>query len=59
MDRLLFALGLSLLLACAMEVCTPQEDAQPVFFSLLFPQLMPLDGDAGEFWLFAEGVTAL
>lgn len=51
MDRFLFALGLAALLAVApLWDAWRHEDAQPVFFRMLFPQLMP-EG------LFADWLT--
>ena len=44
MDRLFVLLGLLALLALVPARCGT-EDAQPVFFSLLFPELMPEVGD--------------
>lgn len=41
MDRLFVLLGLLALLAMMPMRIAGEEDAQPVFFSLLFPQLMP------------------
>ena len=49
MDRLFFVLGLCALLALAPIAAARQ--AQPVFFSLFFPQLMPdapLEATPGE-----------
>ena len=41
MGRFLFLLAVLLLLAFAPMRMARGDDAQPVFFSLLFPQLMP------------------
>lgn len=56
MGRLLFLLAVLLLLAFAPMRMARGDDAQPVFFSLLFPQLMP-DTEAPAWFLDWLGVT--
>ena len=51
MDRLLIMLALALLLALVPVRAGMDDDVQSVFFSMLFPQLVPpgcLEATAGE-----------
>lgn len=51
MDRLLIVLGIALMLSfmpAQSGTDAAGEAAQPVFFSMLFPQLMPGEATPGE-----------